>query len=78
MTSKQPLRIYVKRGALRRWDRLTKAVSLPVRLEWDRRTTERPAPSGTETNDGQTKDRRKPPPFTWEVAQFVVVEEGKE
>ena len=71
--------IYVKRGALRRFARLKdQEAELPVRVAWDRRTTERRASSGQVTKEGRTGERRKPPRFTWEVAQFVVVEDEDE
>jgi hypothetical protein len=76
---KPRVRIYVKRGALRRFARLkNEEARLPVRVEWDRRTTERRGSSRTVTNDARTGDRRKPPGFTWEVAQLVVVEGDEE
>jgi hypothetical protein len=65
--------IRVKRGALRRFDQLTrKGADLPVEVKWDRRTTERrgaPSPEGT---DRRHRERRQTPPFTWETADFVV------
>jgi hypothetical protein len=61
--------IIVKRGALRRYDRLTSAVGeLPVELTWDRRTGQRSAERA-----GQAERRGTPPP-TWDMADFVVVE----
>jgi hypothetical protein len=80
MAQKKPVGIVVRRGALRRFDALArKTADLPVVLSWDRRTAERrtsrePAPS-TELRSG---DRRKAPPFTWETADFVVVEPPEE
>jgi len=67
--------IIVRRGALRRFDRLMKTTTdLPVKLSWDRRLHERrKTPSGIEHEQRQ-EDRRKNQPFTWEVADFVVVE----
>jgi hypothetical protein len=66
--------IIVRRGALRRFDRLQKTVThLPVKLSWDRRLRERRESSrGLEREPRY--DRRKTPPFTWEVADFLVVE----
>jgi len=65
--------IRVKRGALRRFDQLTrKSVHLPVEVKWDRRTTERrgtPSPEGT---DRRRQERRQAPPFTWDTADFAV------
>ena len=66
--------IIVRRGALRRFDRLRKTTTdLPVKLSWDRRLHQRRrSASGTEREQRQ-EDRRRNPPFTWEVADFVVV-----
>ena len=75
-TGKPRVCIYVKRGALRRFDRLKRQeAGLPVKVEWDRRVTERRGSSHTVIGDARTGDRRQPPRFTWEVAQFVVVED---
>ncbi len=59
----------MRRGALRRFDKLVKAAaSVPVTVAWDRRTSSKP---------GEVKvDRRQKPPFTWDVADFVVVEQA--
>lgn len=66
--------IRVKRGALRRFDQLkTKSEGLPVDVKWDRRTSERRAESSAEGPDRRRKERRQPPPFTWDAAEFVVV-----
>jgi hypothetical protein len=66
--------IRVRRGALRRFDQLkSKSAGLPVEIEWDRRVADRRSsaePSGAERRAGE---RRQAPPFTWEVADFVVV-----
>ena len=61
--------IIVRRGALRRYDALTRKTSeLPVRVSWDRRVdSDGTPPSG--------RDRRGPAPYTWTVADFVVIEE---
>jgi hypothetical protein len=68
-----PIRIIVRRGALRRFDALTrKSVDLPIAVEWDRRLADRrtsPAGAGTERRG---PDRRQTPPFTWDLADFVV------
>lgn len=58
--------LVVRRSALRRFDKLKQATAdLGVKLSWDRRTSER---------EHRQIERRKEPPFTWEVADFVVVE----
>jgi hypothetical protein len=71
-----PLRIFVRVGALKRFHTLTRdTAELPVVVSWDRRKGERrggPAPAGSER---RVTDRRGAPPFTWQVADFVVVED---
>jgi hypothetical protein len=69
------VRMFVRIGALKRFHFLKKKTAdLPVSVEWDRRRTDRRAdeesarPRGTE--------RRAAPPFTWDTADFVVVEES--
>jgi hypothetical protein len=67
--------LIVRRGALRRYDKLKHATAeLPVKLSWDRRLRERRAPGGGAANERRQADRRKKPPFTWSTADFVVVE----
>lgn len=71
------VRIFVKIGALRRFHLLSqKTADLPVEVAWDRRR----AGGGDGAGAGQTPnggpDRRQKPPYTWEVADFVVVEEA--
>jgi hypothetical protein len=69
------VRMFVRIGALKRFHFLKKKTAdLPVSVEWDRRRSDRregedsgPAARGT--------DRRGAPPFTWDTADFVVVEE---
>lgn len=69
------LRIFVRRGALRRFAKLKRdAAELPVTVEWDRRSGDRQAPpeNAPDPRPGDP-DRRQDPPFTWKVADFVVV-----
>ena len=67
--------IFVRRGALRRFDKLTKAAEhLPVAVKWDRRTDERRSASKSVSTDARKSERRQQPPFTWKVADFVVAE----
>ena len=73
----QTLRIFVRRGATRRFAKLTRdASNLPVAIHWDRR-----APgSSSDRSDGPSArrvagDRRQEPPYTWTVADFVVAED---
>jgi hypothetical protein len=66
--------IRVRRGALRRFDQLkTKSAGLPVEIEWDRRTSDRRAGAAPKSADRRIGERRQVPPYTWEVADFVVV-----
>ena len=74
-----PIEIVVRRGAIRRFDALkTRTSELPVIVTWDRRTGER-RDEGTTTGAKQdlATERRRKPPFTWDVADFVVVEPPK-
>ena len=74
MAKREPIGIVVRRGALRRFDGLTrKTADLPVVVSWDRRTGDRRASDEPVTTDGRSSDRRRTPPFTWEAADFVVV-----
>ena len=70
-----PLRIFVRRGAIRRFHRLTRdAEGLPVSVEWDRRQQERRSQvTSPSTQQRRASDRRGDPPFTWNTAEFVVV-----
>jgi hypothetical protein len=70
------LRIFVRRGALRRFDKLKRdAAELPVTVEWDRRSGDGQAapPDGAPDRPIDVPERRHDPPFTWKVADFVVV-----
>jgi hypothetical protein len=71
-----PLRIFVRRGALRRFHRLTRdAKGLPVSIEWDRRTGDRSTdpPKTAAAIESPATDRRSDPPLTWTAGEFVVV-----
>ena len=74
------LRIFVKQGAKRRYERLKRdSASLPVEVQWDRRTGERRNPAEAEGAavvglPARKGERRKTPEFTWDLADFVVVE----
>ena len=59
--------LIVRRSAIRRFHRLKRATADldAVKLSWDRRTSE---------PEARQIERRKAPPFTWEVADFLVVE----
>ena len=78
MAKKKPLGIVVRRGALRRFDAMTrKTADLPVEVTWDRRTDQRRASDNAADVERRAGDRRKEPPFTWQVADFVVVDDSK-
>jgi hypothetical protein len=65
----------VRRGAIRRFARLTRdSRLLPVDVEWDRREEERRAAAKAPAPERRKTDRRRKPPFTWEMADFVVTE----
>jgi len=61
--------LIVRRSALRRFDKLKRATSaLPaLKVSWDRRTNDA-------VDAKPQTERRQKPPFTWDVADFVVVE----
>jgi hypothetical protein len=71
----KPTTIVVRRGALKRFDSMKKKTAgLPVDLVWDRRVGgERREESGNVEGDRRKTDRRQQPPFTWSLADFVVV-----
>jgi hypothetical protein len=69
--------ILVRRGALRRFDALTqKTTELPVIISWDRRQNERRRTAAAGTVERRRVDRRQAAPFTWELADFVVLPGG--
>ena len=78
MDGKQPsfVRMFVRIGALKRFHFLKKkTVDLPVSVEWDRRRGERRTEEEGNGNRSGA-ERRGTPPFTWQTADFVVVEES--
>ena len=71
-SSNKLVRIFVRIGALKRFHTLKqKTAELPVEVAWDRRRTE---PNASSPSDVRPERRRKVP-FTWEVADFVVIDE---
>lgn len=71
----KPVGIVVRRGAIRRFNALArKTAHLPVVLTWDRREADRRSASRPPRVDERQADRRQKPPFTWEVADFVVLD----
>jgi hypothetical protein len=81
MDGKQPgfVRMFVRIGALKRFHFLKKKTAdLPVSVEWDRRRTDRQSDDEQGPSRSRGIDRRGAPPFTWDTADFVVVEEAAE
>jgi hypothetical protein len=81
MDGKQPgfVRMFVRIGALKRFHFLKKKTAdLPVSVEWDRRRSERRSGEPSDARSTRAGERRAAPPFTWETADFVVVEEAPE
>jgi hypothetical protein len=74
-TADQPaINLVVRRGALRRFHYLKQnTASLPVTVSWDRRQDERRTTSSEANPDRRKTERRQDPPFTWELADFVVI-----
>ena len=67
--------LIVRRGASGRFRKLKeKTETLPVKVQWDRREHERRTAAGTVDQNRRKADRRRTPPFTWDVGDFVVVE----
>ena len=70
-----PLKIFVRIGALKRFHTLKqKTADLPVSVEWDRRRSDRQTEAAGDAAQ-RTRDRRGELPYTWDAADFVVVEE---
>lgn len=79
VAKKKAVEIIVRRGASRRFDSLVrKTADLPVVVSWDRRTEDRRASRESAPVERRSSDRRKAPPFTWDAADFVVVEAEQE
>jgi hypothetical protein len=72
------LELIVRRGALKRFAALTeKTADLPVKVSWDSRTDDRRrgADAGADgAEERRRSDRRQEPPFTWDSADFLVLE----
>ena len=72
------LQIVVRRGSTRRFTRLKEQTAdLPVVVTWDRRTAERRRAAGDIAEDRRRTDRRKKPPYTWDTADFLVLNPPK-
>jgi hypothetical protein len=79
VAKKKPVGIIVRRGASRRFESLRrKTADLPVVVSWDRRTEDRRESRQSAPVERRSGDRRKIPPFTWEAADFVVVDAPQE
>lgn len=79
MSKAKPIRMVVRRGAIRRFEALKqKTAELPVEVTWDRRIADRRSPAGDRDGGRRTTDRRQKPSFTWDLAEFVVVEHPDE
>jgi hypothetical protein len=73
-TNPEGIELVVRRGARRRFSALKKKTAeLPVTVSWDRRKGERRTTSGQVARERRQSDRRQKPPFTWELADFVLV-----
>ena len=69
-----PIRMIVRRGATQRFaDLKKKTAPLQVEVMWDQRDDERRQEPCLSDSERRRKDRRGPPPFTWDMADFVVV-----
>ena len=69
-----PIELIVRRGALRRFDKLKQATAeLPVKLTWDRRVSDRRNSVKPGQRDPGHAERRADPPYTWDAADFLVV-----
>ena len=72
------IEIVVRRGSLKRFDALkTRTAELPVVVTWDRRVNDRREKDPAAAKEPRYAERRRRPPFTWELADFVVVEPPK-
>ena len=81
MDGKQPgfVRMFVRIGALKRFHFLKKKTAdLPVSVEWDRRRSDRDTDPADSGSSPRGVERRGAQPFTWDAADFVVVEEPAE
>jgi hypothetical protein len=68
------IQMIVRRGANPRFEALTqKTKELKVEVMWDRRKAERRSDAAKVESDRRREDRRRTPPYTWDVADFVVV-----
>jgi hypothetical protein len=67
--------LVVRRGALRRFDRLKQATrELPAEVVWDRRQQRQSGEASAADAVQPANNRRKATPSTWELADFAVVQ----
>lgn len=70
----QPVRLIVRRGAVRRYEALkARTAEMQVSVDWDRREGERRQAAESPDGERRRTDRRQAPSFTWETADFTVV-----
>ncbi len=68
-----PLKLVVRRGALKRYEKLKRETSdLEVEVIWDRRERPRRKAGEAPTAERRVSDRRTADPFTWKTADFLV------
>ena len=78
MSEPKRIRMVVRRGAQRRFEALQeRTANLPVTVSWDRRQQDRRSVDGDIARDRRRTERRQQPAFTWDLADFVVVEESE-
>jgi hypothetical protein len=69
----EPIVLFVRRGAERRFEALKRKTSqLDVQVVWDRRERARRAASTDITPNRRKSDRRQPASATWQIADFSV------
>ena len=68
----------VRRGALKRYESLKKKTAhLQVEVVWDQRDTDRRQGRTLTVGERRMRERRRTPPFTWDIADFVVATPAK-
>ena len=68
-----PIKMVVRRGALKRFENLKKKTAhLQVEVVWDQRDDDRRHERTLTPGERRIRERRRKPPFTWDLADFVV------
>lgn len=68
-----PIRLFVRRGAIRRFDALKRdTAQLQVDVAWDRREGERRRLQQPVAGERRKGERRRRPSITWDLADFTV------